>query len=81
MRPTLFEDMIVSLDTPEAAKLWTAQFNVSLAGLQLAIAKAGNRFNDIREELGMARLYFFPRDEHVMRRFVEHGLLQKDGHG
>ena len=77
MRPKLFDHMIVSLDTPEQIQLWTKTFDVSLPGLQLAMSKAGSRFNDIREELGMARLYIFPRDDRVMQRFVENGLLER----
>ena len=77
MRPKFFNDMIVSLDTPELVRLWTKEFDVSLPGLQLAIAKAGNRFNDIREHLGLARLYFFPRDERV-QRFMQNDLLSRE---
>ena len=77
MRPKLFDDMIVSLDTPEQMQLWTNTFDVSLPGLQLAMSKAGSRFNDIREELGLARFYFFPRDDRVMQRFLDNGLLER----
>jgi hypothetical protein len=77
MRPKLFDDMIVSLDTPEQVQLWTKEFDVSLPGLQLAMSKAGNRFNDIREQLGMARLYFFPRNDSVMHRLAENGPLER----
>jgi hypothetical protein len=41
------------------------------------MSKAGSRFNDIREELGMARLYIFPRDDRVMQRFLQNGLLER----
>jgi hypothetical protein len=76
MRPKFFDHLIVSLDTPELIQLWTNEFDVSVPGLQFAMSKAGNRYNDIRQQLGLARLYIFPRDERVMQRFVQHGLLQ-----
>jgi hypothetical protein len=77
MRPKLFDDMIVTMDTPEHARLWMAELGVSLPTLQLALNRVGNRLNDVREELGMARLYIFPRDDRVMQRFLSNGLIQK----
>jgi len=76
MRPKFFDDMIVSLETPEQVRLWTTQFGVSVSDLELAMARAGNRFNDIREELGLARIYFFPRDDRVMKRCVDNGVIK-----
>ena len=72
MRSHVLDHVIVSVETPEQAGLWTAEFDVSLPLLELAIDRAGNRFNDIRE--GMARLYFFPRDDRMNQRFLHSGL-------
>ena len=36
---------------------------------------------DIQEELGLARVYFFPRDEHIMQRYLNNGLIQRQCHG
>jgi hypothetical protein len=77
MRPKLFDHLIVDVDTPEHARLWTQELGVSLPRLQLALHRVGPLLNDIREELGMARIYFFPRDEHVMQRFLNNGLIQR----
>ena len=77
MRPEFFDDMIVTLETPDEVKLWTGQFGVSLPSLQVAIHKAGNRFNDIREQLGLARIHIFPRDDRLMQRLMDRGLLQQ----
>jgi hypothetical protein len=61
MRPKLFDDMIVSLGTPEHVALWVNEFGVPYEAIRAAIQKVGPRFNDIRDELGMARVYIFPR--------------------
>ena len=74
MRSNLLDDVIVDVDTPGDVQLWTTEFGISLPLLEAAIARAGNRFNDIREELGLARLYFFPRDDRVNQRFLQRGL-------
>jgi hypothetical protein len=74
MRSHVLDHVIVSVETPERARLWTAEFDISLPSLELAIDRAGNRFSDIREELGMARIYFFPRDDRTNQRLLQRGL-------
>ena len=77
MKPKLFDHIIVGLDTPEKAKFWQDELGVSLPTLQVALHRAGPLLNDIREELGMARIYIFPRDHVVMERFITIGLMQR----
>lgn len=77
MKPKFLDHLIVDLDTPEEAKLWQDELGVSLPALRVAMYRVGPRLNDIREELGMARIYIFPRDHVVMERFITNGLLQR----
>jgi hypothetical protein len=77
MTPKMFDHIIVDADTPERARIWTQELGVSLPALQLALHRAGPLLNDIRQELGMARVYIFPRDDRVMQRFLNNGLIQR----
>jgi hypothetical protein len=72
--------MIVDIATPERASLWMHELGVSLPTLQLALRRAGPLLNDLREELGMARVYVFPRDDKVMQRMVANGIIQRGLH-
>ena len=73
MRRYFFDHILVTLDTPEQAGLWMKELGVSLPVLKLALRKAGPVLNDIRAELGLARVYVFPRDDRVMQRMLAHG--------
>jgi hypothetical protein len=75
MRPRFYDHILVSLDTPEQAALWTSELGVSLATLKLALHNAGPVLNDIRAELGLARIYIFPRDDRVMQRILSHSAI------
>jgi hypothetical protein len=77
MRSTEFDDMLVTLETPEQAAFWVNEFGVSLPTLMLALHKVGPRLNDVREELGLARIYVFPRDTTIMQRMLANGILQR----
>lgn len=78
MRPDLLDDVLVTVDTPEQAAMWMNEFGVSLPTLMLVLHKVGPRYNHVREELGMARVYLFPRTEVVMQRMIANGTLQRN---
>jgi preprotein translocase subunit SecD len=61
-RPKVFDHMIVDIATPERASFWTRELGVSLPSLLVALHRVGPLLNDVREELGMARVYIYPRD-------------------
>jgi hypothetical protein len=65
MGPNLYDDMRVSIETPEQAAMWVNELGISIPTLMLVLKKVGPRLNDVREELGMAWVYIFPRDEIV----------------
>jgi hypothetical protein len=75
MRPRFYDHILVALDTPEQAALWTSELGVSLPRLKLALHFAGPVLNDVRAELGLARIYIFPRDHRVMQRMLAHGAI------
>jgi hypothetical protein len=68
---------LLDIDTPENERLWTSELGVSMPALQLALYRFGPRLNDLREELGMARVYIFPRDDRAMQRFLDNGLIER----
>ena len=78
VRPKFFDQMIVDTGTAERALLWTQELGVTLPALEIALHRAGPLLNDVREELGMARLYIFPRDDKVMERLIANGMVQRD---
>lgn len=53
------------------------ELGVSLPALKLALHKAGPVLNDIRAELGLARVHIFPRDDRVMQQMLAHGERSK----
>ena len=69
--------MIVDIATPERASFWTRELGVSLPSLLVALHRVGPLLNDVREELGMARVYIYPRDEKVMERLVTNGTIKR----
>jgi hypothetical protein len=68
MRPKFFDHIVVALDTPEQQKLWMEELGVSAPTLDRVVKKAGPFLNDVRAELGLARIYLFPRDDLTLQR-------------
>ena len=77
MRPKQFDEMIVSFETPERIALWENELGVPYSVLQSAVRNAGPLLNDVREELGLARIYIFPRDDRMMQRMLANGAIQR----
>ena len=77
MRPKFFDHMIVDIATPERANFWTRELGVSLPSLLVALHRVGPLLNDVREELGMARVYFYPRNQKVMERLLANGTIDR----
>lgn len=76
MRPKQFDE-IVSFETPERIALWENELGAPFSVLQSAVRNVGPLLNDVREELGLARIYIFPRDDRVMQRMLANGAIQR----
>ena len=77
MTPRFYDHILVTLDNPDEEALWTTDLGVSLPTLKLALHAAGPILNNVRAELGLARIYIFPRDDLVMQRIMTHGATNQ----
>lgn len=64
MSPELYSQIEVGTESMEDRLFWANELGVTEEVFCNAVLKAGRRLNDVRAELGLARILIFPGPQH-----------------